>query len=70
MDDNAAAEAKPRSAQGTAADIARNDRRERLECGMAEILRLERKWEAKEFCRPGVRATPRSVGRGFERYRG
>jgi len=36
-----AAVATPRNAQGNAADIARNPRREKLEYGMGHMLRLE-----------------------------
>jgi len=38
--DEAKPEAIPRKTHGNAADMARNDRRERLEYGMREILRL------------------------------
>jgi hypothetical protein len=38
--DEAKPRAIPRKAHGNAADIARNDRREMLEYGMREILRL------------------------------
>lgn len=43
--DEANPEAIPRNAHGNAADMARNDRRERLKYGMAEILRLPGKSE-------------------------
>jgi hypothetical protein len=38
--DEARPEASPRKVHGNAADMARNDRREKLEYGMREILRL------------------------------
>jgi len=41
--------ASPRNAQGKAADMARNDRRERMEDGMAQILRWWGKWDG-QFC--------------------
>ena len=43
--DEAKPEAIPRKAHGNAADMARNDRREKLKYGMAEILRLRGKGE-------------------------
>lgn len=45
MDDEVEAEANPQNAQGRAADVARNDRRERGEDGMSEILRQRGKWK-------------------------
>ena len=41
--DEAKPEAIPRKTHGNAADMARNDRREKLKYGMAEILRLRGK---------------------------
>jgi hypothetical protein len=46
--DEAKPEAIPRKAHGNAADMARNDRREKLKYGMDEILRLRGKQSAAE----------------------
>ncbi len=43
--DEGTPKAIPRKAHGNAADMARNDRREKLKYGMAEILRLRGKSE-------------------------